>query len=92
MTEQFLQKSDNSLKPIVCVYCTKFITFIEFDMEQHLFENHHVFSSYCNTRSPTMERAIADGKKLGLEVDPILLRQLNKNFLTHESITRSKYA
>ena len=32
-----------------------------------------------------MERTIVDGKKLGLEVDPILLQQLNKNFL--ESIT-----
>ena len=84
MAEQFLikEKSDD-LKPIVCVYCTKFITFVEFDMEQHLVENHYLFSSYCNTRSPTMERAIVDGKKLGLKVDPVLLQQLNKDFLTH---------
>lgn len=95
MAELFLtkEKSDD-LKPIVCVYCTKFITFVEFDMEQHLVESHYLFSSYCNTRSPTMERAIVDGKKLGLKVDPGLLQQLNKDFLTFakESIISKKYA
>ena len=35
-----------------------------------------------------MDRAIADGKRLGLEVSPVLLRQLNKDFLTHQ-ITRT---
>jgi hypothetical protein len=90
MTEQNLQCD---FKLIVCVYCTKYTTFLEFDMEQHLVENHRLFSKYCNTRSPTMERAITDGKKLGLKVDSILLQQLNKDFLAYESNNRiNKYA
>jgi hypothetical protein len=87
MTEQL---QTGSLEPIVCVYCTKFITFIEFDMENHLVENHHLLSGYCDTRSPTMERTKVDGRKLGRELDPVLLQQLNKDFQNHTSSVISK--
>ena len=33
----------NTLTPICCKYC-KFITYIEFDMELHLFETHNIRS------------------------------------------------
>jgi hypothetical protein len=42
--------------------------------------------SYCNARNATMERSINDGRNLGAQIDVILLQQLTKSFLEHESI------
>jgi hypothetical protein len=72
MTEQL---TENSLKPIACTFCSKYVTYIQFDLELHLYEIHNIRSD------SRIEYAINEGKELGLKINPTLLHQLNEDFL-----------
>jgi hypothetical protein len=74
MTEQL---TENSLRPVACVFC-KFITYIEFDLELHLYENHNIRSD------SRIEYAIDEGKKLGatLQLDLTQTTSTSKQSLT----------
>jgi hypothetical protein len=78
-----------NLRPIVCTLCDngKYITYIEFDLELHLFTDHNIRSE------SRIKNAIDEGKELGLglNISNDALQQLNENFLTHdEKSPRSK--
>lgn len=81
MTEQL---TENPLRPIVCAFCSKYVTYIEFDLELHLYETHNIRSD------SKIKYAINEGKELGLKIDATLLQQLNDNFLAPDRQTTSR--
>ena len=65
------------LEPICCKYCahhTDFITYIQFDLELHLYETHNIRSDL------TMKDALDSGKRLGATSDKDSIEKLDLEY------------
>jgi len=83
---------DTILKPIVFIFCEKFVTYIEFDLVLHLHEIHKLRRGYLDT-PPTpytpsrswlsdsrTRKAITYGEVLGHNLDEDSLKELDQKY------------
>ena len=76
--DDLLEEEDvykNTLTPIACKFCeSRYATYIEFDMELHLFEAHGIRSNY------TIRNAITEGRELSHELDDDSIQKLDYEY------------